>query len=131
VTEAAEKERELTPEEKAAEVERLAEIDKRLEEQPDGSIVVRLREPIATEGGGERSKLTVAPANAGHIRRARKAIRVQQEEPNFAFADELVEPKKLYEGIRRNDDLELVKEAVDRQLGKFSPGPTGNSSSSE
>lgn len=127
MTEAAEKERELTPEEKAAEVERLAEIEKRLEEQPDGSIVVQLRDPIATEGGGQRAALTVVPTTAGHIRRARKANRLG-EELNFALADELVKPEGLFEDIRRNDDLELVKEAVDRSVGKFFPGGSGSSS---
>lgn len=128
MTEPTDVERELTPEEQAAEIERLAEIDRRLEEQPDGSIKVTLRDPVPTENGGERVTLVVRPATAGDIRRGRKAI-FAGEEPNFAFADELVDPKKVYEGIRRNDDLELVKEAVDRSVGKFLGN--GSSSSSE
>jgi len=131
VTEGVEEERELTPEEKAAEVERLAEIDKRLEEQPDGSIKITLREPLSTGPDTQRTTLVAVPATAGHIRRGRKAIRVNQEEPNYAFADELVEPEKIYLLIKSNADLELVKEAVDRQLGKFMPPKAGNSSSSE
>ncbi|MBO6937537.1 MAG: hypothetical protein JJ863_21365 [Deltaproteobacteria bacterium] len=131
MTESPGEERELTPEEKAAEVERLAEIDRRLEEQADGSIKITLRDPVSTGPDTQRTTLVAVPANAGHIRRAQKAIRVNQDGVNYAFADQLIKPEGLWEEIRRNDDLELVKEAVDRQLGKFNPGPAGNSGSSE
>ena len=55
-------------------VERLAEIEKRLEEQSDGSIKVTLREAVATENGGERSRSGRTEMRMCFIHRRRPSI---------------------------------------------------------
>lgn len=100
-------------------VERLAEIEKRLEEQPDGSIKVTLFEPVGTEGGGRRASLVVRPVTYAAIRAARRTVQRTGDLDDDALADQLVEPEGVWEGIAGLRDVELIRKAVNDQMGKY------------
>lgn len=109
--------------EKAAEIERLAAREKRIEARPDGSLSVRLLEVVSltdTESGAvsERASVSVRPAKVRDLRRAHRAIHAG-DNASDAYADQIVEPDGVYDEIANAEDQQTVREAVDRQLGKF------------
>lgn len=98
-----------------------AKCAERLDDNADGTVIVRLERPIIVDGE-ELHRLTVGRVKVRHHRTARAA--------NFgidAYADELVTPKGAVGELECDADYMAVQVAVSRQLGKFRGAGDGSS----
>lgn len=102
----------------ATDIEKLAAIERRLEEQSDGSIKITLESPVHLSEGSVRTTIVVGVARVRHIRAAGRATGNGEVGINET-ADELVEPKDAHQEIASNGDWQAVRMAVEQQLGKF------------
>lgn len=84
-----------------------------LEENADGTIIVRLSRPVMV-AGEEVSRLTVGAVKVRHHRLAR-----DQRFATDAYADALVRPEGAVGELETDRDYMAVLVAVERQLGKF------------
>lgn len=100
-----------------AEVRRLmAEADARLEENGDGTIIVRLLCPVQV-AGETLHRLTVGRVKVRHVRDSRG-----REDEVDHYADALVRPAGAVGELESDADYTAVIRAVERQLGKYRAG---------
>lgn len=90
--------------------------DARLEENSDGTIIVKLTRP-ARVGSEDLHRLTVGRIKAKHVRQVTRA-----EGSLDDYADLIVIPEGATGELESEEDHVAVMRAVDRQLGKYLSG---------
>lgn len=87
--------------------------DERIVENPDGTFIVKLVEPIKV-ADTEHTRVTIERLRVRDIREARHAPdRIE------AYAERLCRPAGAFDELVRDDDYAAVCRAVERALGKY------------
>lgn len=87
--------------------------DARLEENADGTIIVKLNRPVRV-GSEDVARLTVGRMKAKHVRQVTRAGGGLDD-----YADLIVTPEGATGELESDEDHVAVMRAVDRQLGKY------------
>lgn len=97
--------------------------DARIEDGGEGSLIVRLVEPI-TVAGAQLTRITVDRVRVRHVRACRDAPSSSE-----AYADALITPSGAFDELGSDLDYTAVLRAVERQLGNFREGGRPSSQS--
>lgn len=89
------------------------ELDERISENADGSIIVRLLRPVRS---GEVSRVTLRPVRVGDVRACRDVLEGRRVE---AYTDRLLSPAGILDELESDLDFAAVLRATGRALGKF------------
>jgi hypothetical protein len=110
-----------TPDERAAREALERDLEGMLEENADGTIVVRLKCPIDV-GGKTISRITVGTIRAKHIRASESTGGSHR-----AICDLVASPKEALEELEAEIDDLAVLYATGKQLGKYRAAGRGSS----
>lgn len=91
-----------------------AELDERIVENADGTLIVRLVEPITVDGQ-ELGRLTVRRVRVRDVRAVFGVPEIQA----LAYADLLIEPARALDELATEYDFNVALRAVERALEKF------------
>lgn len=92
---------------------RMDAADTRIVENADGTLIVKLLEPI-TFDGTELSRVTIQRVKVRHARATRHAERETE-----AYAEQLLLPAGVLDELAAEADYLAVMRATERALGKF------------